>query len=93
MTERINIHELEPESYKAMMGLEKYLNQTGLSKSTEGVDQKSGLPKLTDVPFVLPCIPKMHWSLEKTIDGSLPFPPGGESPLVHRRRESRLAND
>lgn len=33
MTERINIHELEPESYKAMMGLEKYLNQTGLSKS------------------------------------------------------------
>ncbi|MCE5179262.1 MAG: carboxymuconolactone decarboxylase family protein [Porphyromonadaceae bacterium] len=33
MTERINIHDLEPESYKAMMGLEKYLNQTGLSKS------------------------------------------------------------
>ena len=33
MTERIIIHELEPESYQAMMGLEKYLNQTGLSKS------------------------------------------------------------
>jgi hypothetical protein len=32
MTERIIIHELEPESYQAMMGLEKYLNQTGLNK-------------------------------------------------------------
>jgi hypothetical protein len=32
MTERIIIHELEPESYQAMMGLEKYLNQTGLKK-------------------------------------------------------------
>ncbi len=35
MTERIIIHELEPESYQAMMGLEKYLNQTGLNKIRE----------------------------------------------------------
>ena len=33
MEERINVNELEPDSYKAMIGLEKYLNSTGLSKS------------------------------------------------------------
>ncbi len=33
MEERIRVNDLEPESYKAMYGLEKYLNSTSLSKS------------------------------------------------------------
>ena len=33
MEKRIRINELEPEAYKAMHGLEKYLNSTYLSKS------------------------------------------------------------
>lgn len=32
MQERIKIHELEPDSYKAMMGLENYLKSSGLSR-------------------------------------------------------------
>lgn len=32
MEKRIRVNELEPESYKAMYGLEKYLNSTNLSK-------------------------------------------------------------
>lgn len=33
MEKRIRINELEPEAYKAMFGLEKYLNSTGLDKN------------------------------------------------------------
>lgn len=33
MEERIKIYKLEPESYKAMMGLEKYLSSTNMSRS------------------------------------------------------------
>ena len=33
MGKRIRINELEPEAYKAMFGLEKYLNATSLDKS------------------------------------------------------------
>ena len=33
MKKRIRINELEPESYKAMFGLEKYLGSTSLNKS------------------------------------------------------------
>ena len=32
MDNRINIHELEPNSYKAMIGLENYLRSSGLSR-------------------------------------------------------------
>lgn len=37
MEERIRINELEPDSYKAMSGYEKYLNSTGMNKSLKEI--------------------------------------------------------
>lgn len=37
MEERIRINELEPDSYKAMYAIEKYLNSTGMSKSLKEI--------------------------------------------------------
>ncbi|MEB2775562.1 hypothetical protein SYJ56_09590 [Algoriphagus sp. D3-2-R+10] len=44
MEKRININEIAPQAYKAMLGLEGYLAKTEISKSLKDLI-KSGHPK------------------------------------------------
>ena len=37
MTSRIDIQKLSPDAYKAMFGLENYLNQSSLSQESKGL--------------------------------------------------------
>ena len=67
----MNLFAIEPEGYKAMVGLENYVNSTGLTPIHKELI-KYELHRLTAVLSALTCTPKMHVNMGRPNSASTP---------------------